>query len=154
VSDVPEIFLDYKASVPSNMTGGVPAIALPGAPGVQLADLGIFIPPPVPMPNRVELKGTLGIQALTGTPLAVFRIFRLANGIGPGVQIFNKEQTLEPAPAEAFYTLSFLMIDFNVSASTGFIVYRLTGELSNPIGNTANVVGPVTFTGLAVGNLD
>jgi hypothetical protein len=151
---LPEIFLDYKASEPSNSTGGVPAFPLPGSPGVQLADLGIFIAPPVPAVNRIELKGTVGVQAVTGTPIVIFRIFRLPNGIGPGLEIFNKEQTMEPAPAESFYTMSFLMIDFNVVASTGFIQYVLRGEVSNPVGNTANVVGPVTFTGLAVGNID
>jgi hypothetical protein len=69
------------------------------------------------------------------------------------VEIFNKRFTPEPAPAESFYTISLHMIDFNVVASSGFIVYRLTGEIANLPGNTANVIGPVTFTGLIVGNL-
>jgi hypothetical protein len=151
---MPETFLDYKASVPSSRTGGVPPIALPAPPGTQLADLGISIVPPVPAVNRIELKGTLGLQALTGTPIVIFRIFRQATGAGPQVEIFNKRITPEPAPAESFYTMSFLTIDFNVAASNGFIIYRLTGEVANLPGNTASVVGPVTFTGLAVGNLD
>jgi hypothetical protein len=151
---MPEIVLDYKASEPSNQTGGVPAFALPVSPGIQLADLGIFIVPPVPATNRIELKGTVGLQALTGTPVVVFRIFRLTNGVGPAVEIFNERFKPEPAPAEAFYTASFHTIDFNVAASSGFIVYQLTGEvLPAPVG-TVNVVGPVTFTGLAIGNID
>jgi hypothetical protein len=150
---MPPIFLDYKASVPSNQTGGVAAFALPGPPGIQLADLGLFSPPPIPAVNRIELKGTVGLQALTGRPIVVFRLFRLADGIAPGLEIFNKRFTPEPAPAESFYTISLHMIDFNVAASSGFIVYRLTGEIANIAGNIANVVGPVTFTGLAVGNL-
>lgn len=149
---MPEIFLDYKASEPRSVVGA--PTALPGTPGIQLADLGIFIAPPVTSPNRIELKGTIGLQALTGNPIVVFRIFRLSDGVPPGIQIFNKQQTLEPAPAESFFTISLHMIDFNVPASTGFIVYRLTGEISNFPGNTASVVGPVVFTGLAVGNLD
>jgi hypothetical protein len=151
---MPEIFLDYKASVPSGQTGGIAPIPLPAAPGVQLADLGIFIVSPVPAQNRIELKGTIGFQVLTGRPIALFRIFRLADGTPPGVEIFNKRLTPEPAPSESFYTVSYQMIDFNVAAATGFIVYRLTGEIINLPGNTANVVGPITFTGLAVGNLD
>ena len=148
-----EIVLDYKASVPSNQTGGLPAFALPVG-GTELADLGIFIVPPVPATNRIELKGTVGMQALTGTPVVLLRIFRLDNGMGPAVEIFNKRFTPEPAPAEAFYTASFHTIDFNVAAASGFIVYRLTGEiLPAPVG-TVNVVGPVTFTGLAIGNID
>ncbi|OLS34055.1 hypothetical protein [Bacillus sp. MRMR6] len=150
---MPEIILDYKASEPSNQTGGVPAFPLPVG-GIQLADLGIFIVPPVPATNRIELKGTIGIQALTGTPVVIFRIFRQADGVGPEVEIFNKRVTPEPAPAEAFYTVSFSTIDFNVAASSGFIVYRLRGEVLSVPAGTVNVVGPVTFTGLAVGNID
>lgn len=153
---MPETILDYKASVPSSVTGGITPIAITAAPGVQLADLGIFITPPVPASNRIELKGTVGLQALTGTPTVILRIFQLVNGAGPGLQIFNTEQTLEsaaiPLPGEIFYTLSFHMIDFNVSSSTGFIQYVLTAELG--AGGTANVVGPITFTGLAVDSLD
>lgn len=148
------VILDYKASVPDNQTGGVPPIILPGSPGTQLADLGEFIIPPVPALNRIELKGTIGLQALTGTPIVIFRIFRLANGAPPSVEIFNKRLTPEIAPAESFYTVSFSTIDFNVSASTGFIVYQLTGEIANTGANTASVIGPVTFTGLAIGYLD
>ena len=150
---MPENILDYKASEPSNQTGGVPAFALPVG-GIQLADLGIFIVPPVPAINRIELKGTVGLQALTGTPVVFLRIFRQVNGVGPDVEIFNTRFTPEPAPAEAFYTASFQMIDFNVAASSGFIVYKLRGEvLLAPVG-TVNVVGPITFTGLAIGNID
>jgi hypothetical protein len=150
---MPEIILDYKASEPSNQTGGAPAIPLPAA-GVQLADLGLFIQPPIPATNRIELKGTVGLQALTGAPVVFFRIFRQANGVGPDVEIFNKRFTPEPAPAESFYTVSFSTIDFNVAAASGFIVYKLRGEvLAAPVG-TANVIGPITFTGLALGNID
>lgn len=150
---MPEIILDYKASEPSNQTGGTPAIPLTPA-GVQLADLGIFFTPPGPATNRIELKGTVGLQALTGTPVVFLRIFRQANGVGPDVEIFNKEFTPEIAPAETFYTISFSTIDFNVAASSGFIVYKLRGEvLAAPVG-TANVIGPITFTGLAIGNID
>ncbi|UQD51861.1 exosporium protein C [Bacillus methanolicus] len=150
---MPEIILDYKASEPSNQTGVVPAFALPVG-GTQLADLGIFIVPPVPAINRIELKGTVGLQALTGTPVVFLRIFRQVNGMGPDVEIFNARFTPEPSPAEAFYTASFLTIDFNVSAATGFIIYKLRGEILAAPAGTVNVVGPVSFTGLAVGNID
>lgn len=150
---MPEIILDYKASEPSNQIGGAPAFALPVG-GVQLADLGIFIVPPVPAINRIELKGTVGLQALTGTPVVFIRIFRQVNGVGPDVEIYNDRFTPEIAPAEAFYTTSFHMIDFNVSAATGFIVYKLRGEVLAAPAGTVNVVGPVSFTGLAVGNID
>jgi len=145
--------LDYKASVPSSTSGGIAPIALPAAPAsIQLADLGIFIVPPVPSSNRIELKGTVGLQALTGNSNVVLRIFRLADGVSPGLEIFNKTLTAESAPAETFYTASFSTIDFNVSASTGFIVYNLTGEVTSAE-TSASVIGPIAFTGLAIGNV-
>lgn len=150
---MPEIILDYKASEPSNQTGGGAPIALPVG-GVQLADLGIFIVPPVPISNRIELKGTVGLQALTGNPVVFIRIFRQVNGMGPDVEIYNDRFTPEIAPAETFYTTSFHTIDFNVSAATGFIVYKLRGEVLSAPAGTAQVVGPISFTGLAVGNID
>jgi hypothetical protein len=150
---MPEIILDYKASEPSNQIGGLPAFSLPVG-GIQLADLGIFIVPPVPAANRIELKGTVGLQALTGTPVVFLRIFRQVNGVGPDIEIFNTRFTPEPAPAEAFYTSSFQTIEFNVAASSGFIVYKLRGEVLAAPAGTVNVVGPITFTGLAVGNID
>ncbi|NWQ42661.1 exosporium protein C [Bacillus sp. EB106-08-02-XG196] len=150
---MPEIILDYKASRPSNQTGKFPPISLPVG-GTELAGLGLFIVPPVPADNRIELKGTLGLQALSGTPVVFLRIFRQVNGVGPEIEIFNTRFTPEPAPAEAFYTTSFQAIDFNVAGSNGFIVYKLRGEvLASPAG-TVNVVGPITFTGLAIGNID
>lgn len=151
---MPEIILDYKASLPSNQTGGGPAFALLVTPGIQLADLGIFMVPPVPAENRVELKGTVGIQVLSGTPVVRFRITRLEDGVGPEVEIFNKQFTPEPAPAEAFYTASFHTIDINVAAASGFIVYRLMGEILPAPAGSVNVVGPISLTGIAIGNID
>lgn len=148
-----EVILDYKASEPSSFTNGGAPVPLPLA-GVQLADLGIFIAPPIPVSNRVELKGTVGIQALSGNPVVTFRIFRLTDGIGPGVEIFNKRLTAEPAPAESFYTVSFHMIESDVAAASGFIVYQLFGEVTNAPAGTASAIGPITFTGLAIGGLD
>ncbi len=149
-----EILLDYKSSVPSNQTNGTPPFPLPVTPGIQLADLGIFITPPVPATNRIELKGTVGLQAVTGAPVVFLRIFRQVNGMGPEVEIFNTRFTPEPAPFEEFYTASFDTIDFNVTAASGFIVYRLTGEVLAAPAGTVNVVGPISFTGLAIGNID
>jgi hypothetical protein len=153
---MPEIILDYKASQPSNQTGGTPAFPLPVSPalGIQLADLGIFMMPPIPTINRIELKGTVGLQAVSGTPVVEFQLTRQPDGVGPEIEIFNKRFTLEPAPAEGFYTASFHTIDFNADAASGFIVYRLRGRvLDVPVG-VVNVVGPITFTGIAVGNID
>ncbi|MDG0812231.1 exosporium protein C [Cohnella rhizosphaerae] len=144
--------LDYKASVPSSVLGGTAPLTIPVAPGLQLANLGIFIVPPVPLSNRVELKGTVGIQATAGNPAITIRVFRVPDNVGSGIQIFSKALNVESgALAERFYTASFSTIDFNVAAATGFIVYNLTIEASAAA--SANVIGPITFTGLAIGNV-
>ncbi|MDO7905381.1 hypothetical protein Q5741_03020 [Paenibacillus sp. JX-17] len=142
--------LDFKASVPANQFGSITPIPLPITPGVLLADLGIFIVPPVPQPNRVDLKGTIGLNSITAaSPTVTIRIFRLNDNTGPGVEIFNKRLTVEgSANTELIYTASFSTIDFNVAPTSGFVVYQLFAE-SSAVG-TVTVVGPVTFTGLAV----
>ncbi|MDN8592601.1 hypothetical protein Q0V21_28165 [Paenibacillus sp. 11B] len=144
--------LDYKASVPSNQIGGIADIPLTVSPGVQLADLGIFITPPIPAVNRVELKGTLGLQGISGNPIVTVTITRLPDNIGPGSVIFTKQINIEAqALTEIFYTSSFSTIDFNVTSATGLIVYTLTAQIA-AAGNVANVVGPITFTGMAIGS--
>ena len=79
--------LDYKASVPTSTIGGIAPIVIPVSPGIQLADLGIFIVPPVPPTNRVDLKGTVGLEGIAGNPIVTLKIFRLTDGISPGIEI-------------------------------------------------------------------
>lgn len=141
-----EQILDYKASVP-NSTASSTLITVPLSPSnVQLADLGLFLTPPVPMPNRVRLIATVGIQNLSNTiQQVVFRVFRDGN------PIFSTQQGLEPPDDEQFYTVSMQALDFNVPS--GFHVYTLTVErLTATAGDV--VVGPITFTCLAIGPID
>lgn len=130
--------LDYKASVPNNSIGGT--IAVPTAPSsVQLADLGLFLVPPAPASNRVELKATVGLFVTSGAVAqVVLRIFRDGN------LIFTTQQGLDTN--EDLYTVTFQAIDFNVAS--GFHVYTLTAEL---LAGVAVVDGPVVFSGLALG---
>lgn len=141
-----EQVLDFKASVPSNTNGGSPPLLINAAPfpPLVLADLGIFLTPPAPASNRVELVATVGIRAISGVPRILFQITRDGN------IIFTTAASAEPS-FDNFYTVTFETVDFNVSS--GFHVYTLTAQVVNPPA-TANVVGPVTFSGLAIGPVD
>lgn len=141
-----EQILNYKASEPSNATGGIAAIPIPASPAnTVLADLGIFLAPPAPQPNRVRLIATVSLQTTAiGVDQILFRIFRDGN------QIFNTQQSVDFVGFENFYTVSMQAIDFNVSS--GFHVYTLTVERLT--GTNTVVVGPITFSGLAIGPID
>jgi len=139
-----EKILDYKASVPNSNTSTA-LIPIPASPtNVQLADLGLFLSSPVPMPNRVRLIATIGIHNLSNDVVQVlFRVFRDGN------EIFNTQQGLEDGFSERNYTVSLQALDFNVSS--GFHKYTLTAE-GLTLGDV--VIGPITFTGLAIGPID
>lgn len=91
--------------------------------------------------NRVDLVATVGVRGVTGIAQILFRIFR------DGREIFNTLQGIESADSEQNYAVTFQAEDRNVR--TGTHVYRVTAE--NRTANTrADVVGPVSFSGLAV----
>lgn len=137
-----EQILDFKASEPANGQTGFTPVAIPVAPiaPVQLADLGISLSfsPPAPTTNRVELVATVGVRASAASQLR-FRILR------DGSEIFNTVEGVESF--EGFYTVTFETIDFNVPL--GFHTYTLDAQIISATGN-AQVVGPITFSGLAV----
>jgi len=92
-------------------------------------------------PNRVDLVATVGVRGVTGIAQVLFRIFR------DGREIFNTQQGIESAGSEQNYAVTFQAEDRNVSA--GAHVYTVTAE--NLTANTrADVVGPISFSGLAV----
>ncbi len=150
------IVLDYKAAVPSNSFGGSPPINIPQIPNqLQIADLGLFLPQLTPSVegNRVLLSANVGISAQLGSLFnnaVIFRIYR------DGEEIFNTTVDLQNTPVLPAH-------DYNVTISTideaipfGFHVYQLVVQAA--IANSApgvftiaQVVGPVTFSGLAVG---
>ncbi|UQD51863.1 exosporium protein C [Bacillus methanolicus] len=153
------VVLDYKASVPSNTFGGNPAVNIPQIPTqLQLADLGMFLPEITPSSesNRVFLFADVGISSQLGSffnNAVIFRIYR------DGVEIFNTTvglQNTPPASPPHDYNVTFNTIDEGVPF--GFHVYQLTAQAL--IANTApmvftiaQVVGPVTFSGLALGTV-
>ena len=149
------VVLDYKAAVPSNSFGGVATVTVPQVPTqLQVADLGLFLPQltPASANNRVYLFADVGINAAAGSLFnnaVIFRIYR------DGVEIFNTTTGIQSAVGAASdYNVTFSTIDEGVPF--GFHVYQLTvqaliANTAAPVFTIAQVVGPVTFSSLAVG---
>lgn len=150
------VILDYKASVPDNTFGGAAPQPIPQIPNqLLLADLGMFLSELTPSAasNRVYLSADVGIRSQLGSLFnnaVFFRIYR------DGQEIFNTSVGLQATPVLPAhdYNITFNMIDEGVPF--GFHVYQLIVQAA--IANTnlavftiAQVVGPVTFSGLAVG---
>jgi hypothetical protein len=150
------VILDYKASVPDNTFGGAAAQPIPQIPNqLLLADLGMFLSELTPSAasNRVYLSADVGISSQLGSLFnnaVFFRIYR------DGQEIFNTTVGVQNTPVLPAhdYNVAFNMIDEGVPF--GFHVYQLTAQAviaNSNIGvfTMAQVVGPVTFSGLAVG---
>lgn len=106
----------------------------------HVASLRISIPTNS-QPNRVELVATVGVRGITGIGQILFRVSR------DGTEIFNTVAGIESTGSEQNYVVTFQAIDRNVA--TGSHLYVLTAENLTP--NTiVNVVGPVSFSALAV----
>lgn len=135
-------FLDYQATEPLSSFNPDNAFTIPQAPfKILLASIQINIPLTATSNNRVELISTVGVSGITNIAQIVFRIFR------NGREIFNTQNGAESAGSEQNYAFTFQAIDFNLASGTNF--YQLTTE--NTIPNTqANVVGPLSFSGLAI----
>lgn len=92
--------------------------------------------------NRVELIATIGVDGITGTSQVLFRIFR------DNIEIFNTQVGFESTDSEQFYVQTFQAIDQNVGSVTH--EYSLTAE-NLTSGASAEVVGPLSFSALAIG---
>jgi hypothetical protein len=145
------VILDYKASVPSSFFSGTPAVTIPQTPTqLQIADLGMALPEITPSAagNRVMLFADVGVRNLG--PLfnnaVVIHIYR------DGKEIFNTDVGLQiPGAVTSDYNLSISTIDEQVPF--GFHVYQLTVQaVIQTAQSTAQVVGPITFSGLGLGS--
>ncbi|MFB5191992.1 hypothetical protein [Alicyclobacillus fastidiosus] len=129
---------DAGTSTPGTTNGSL-SRAIPGTPSnIVLAAFGVATGA---APNKVLLSATVGISATLLTPDVLFSIIR-----DTGV-IFT---TLAEASVSATQdeTVSFSAVDSNVPA--GYHSYQLVATVTNPSLNSANVVGPVTFTGISL----
>lgn len=92
-------------------------------------------------PNRVDLVVSVGVRGVKGVGQIRFRIFR------DGKEIYNTQQGIESAGSEQNYVVTFQAEDRNVKAGTHG--YTVTAE--NVAAKTrVDVVGPISFSGLAV----
>lgn len=134
--------LDKAAAQPRNRFNLARSFIIRRSPGrSRLAVFVIRIPVLNAQPNRVELVASVGVRGVTGIAQILFRIFR------DGIEIFNTMQGIESVGSEQNYVVTFQAIDKNVRS--GRHVYTVTAE--NQTANTrVDVVGPVSFSGLAV----
>jgi len=134
--------LDYQATEPLSTFNPETAFPIPQAPfKVLLASIQINIPGTASRNNNVELLASIGVAGVTDISQIVFRVFR------NGKEIYNTQDGVESAGSEQNYIFTFQAIDSNLPAGTSF--YQVFAENITP--NTqANVVGPVSFSGLAI----
>ncbi|ANC08357.1 MULTISPECIES: exosporium protein ExsC [Bacillus cereus group] len=134
--------IDYQATQPLSKTGET-TFAIPSSPNKAiLANLKLRIPSRDSRNNRVELIATIGVDGITGTSQVLFRIFR------DNIEIFNTQVGFESTDSEQFYVQTFQAIDQNVGSVTH--EYSLTAE-NLTSGASAEVVGPLSFSALAIG---
>ena len=136
--------LDYQATEPLSSFNPAIGFPIPVTPfSVPLASIQLTIPSSAAGNNKVELFSTVGAEGISNSSQVVFRIFR------NGQEIFNTQTGVEPPVAsEVNYNLTFQSIDFNLPS--GVNLYQLTAENIN-FNALANIVGPVSFSGLAIG---
>ncbi|MGE7675270.1 exosporium protein C [Lysinibacillus sp. NPDC094403] len=134
--------LDYQATEPLSTFNPETAFPIPQAPfRVLLASIQINIPGTASRNNNVELLASVGVTGVTNISQLVFRIFR------NGKEIYNTQNGAESAGSEQNYIFTFQAIDSNLVAGANF--YQVFVENITP--NTqANIVGPISFSGLAI----
>ncbi|EJQ60840.1 exosporium protein ExsC [Bacillus mycoides] len=134
--------IDYQATQPINKTGET-TFVIPHSPNKAiLANIKLKISRSDSRNNRVELIATVGVKGITDISQILFRIFR------DNTEIFNTQVGIESTDSEQFYAQTFQAIDKDVSCGTH--EYSLTVEnLTNAA--SADVVGPLSFSGLAIG---
>ncbi|MBE5108422.1 exosporium protein C [Bacillus thuringiensis] len=134
--------IDYQATQPINKTNET-TLAIPASPDrAILANIKLKFSRRDSRNNRVELIATVGVEGITGISQVLFRIFR------DNIEIFNAQVGIESTDSEQFYVQTFQAIDQNVSCGTH--EYSLTVE-NLTSGASADVVGPLSFSGLAIG---
>lgn len=133
--------LDYQAKQPRSFANRATATRIPQSPNRLTLTLPIRITSI--RSNKVELIASVGVRGVTGISQILFRIFR------DGREIFNTIQGIESTGSEQNYILTFQAIDFNVPIGTHR--YSLTAE-NIQANTTAEVIGPVSFSALAISN--
>ncbi|WP_313432032.1 exosporium protein C [Siminovitchia terrae] len=135
--------IDYEATEPVRKVDRIRPIPITHSPKkLKLAHITITIPRRDANENDVELIATVGVRGVTGTSQLLFKIFR------DGKEIFRTQVGIESDPAsEVNYVETFQTIDMDVGK--GKHRYQVTVENITP-GTEAAVVGPISFSGLAI----
>ncbi len=139
--------IDYQATEPVNRVNQMRPVTIPHSPKrLVLATIRLTIPRRDANNNHVELIGTVGVRGVTGTSQLLVKIFR------DGKEIFRAQEGVESdVTSEVNYVVTVQAIDTNVGQ--GSHTYQLTVEnMTN--GTEAAVVGPISFSGLAVAHSD
>ena len=135
--------IDYKATEPVSKVDQISPKMIPHSPKrLTVAHINITIPRRNEKDNNVELIATVGVRGVTGTSQLLFKIFR------DDKEIFRAQEGVESDPeSEVNYIATFQAIDMDVNKGTHR--YQVTVEnMTN--GTVAAVVGPVSFSGLAI----
>jgi hypothetical protein len=135
--------IDYQATEPIRKVNNNNPITIPHSPrNIVLASIRITIPRENSNRNHVELIATVGVRGITGTSQILFKIFRDGN------EIFRAQEGIEADPeSELNYIATVQAIDTNVRG--GSHLYQVIAQnITN--GTEAAVVGPISFSGLAV----
>jgi hypothetical protein len=139
--------IDYQATEPVRKVNNNNPVAIPHSPKrIVLASIHINVPRRDANKNRVELIATVGVRGVSGTSQILFKIFR------DGKEIFRAQEGVESDPtSEVNYIVTVQAINMNVGQ--GVHLYQVTAEnITN--GTEAAVVGPISFSGLAVASDD
>ncbi|MDR4947073.1 exosporium protein C [Neobacillus cucumis] len=135
--------IDFQATEPIRKVKNNKPVSIPHSPNlIVLTTINITVPRRNANNNSVELIATVGVRGVSDTSQILFKIFR------DGKEIFRAQEGIEADPtSEVNYIVTFQAIDMNLGQGTH--LYELTAEnITN--GTEAAVVGPISFSGLAV----
>lgn len=128
--------VNYNSSVPTNFNDSINRNVTVSP--IAVAQFGISIPT---TNTNVVLLGSVGFRSTLGVPEILFKVLRGSTVIGSTLS--------SPLAAGEFGNVPISFVDRNVPIGTH--AYTLTAELTtNSITTNANIVGPVTLTGLAI----
>ena len=135
--------IGFAASVPSSTSGSLSRTIPLNPNSIVLSQFGFYINQNA---DQIFLNATVGVQAAIVNPTITFRIFDENNRL-----VFSTTEQMQLSVGQA-QTISFQAID--TARPLGFRVYTLTASSTDllPILTGATVIGPLTFSALALSN--
>ncbi|MRR42330.1 exosporium protein C, partial [Bacillus anthracis] len=136
--------IDYQGIQPIKKTDAT-TYTIPNSPNKAiLVNIELKIPLKYSRNNRIELITTIGFKSVTNRSQLFVRIFR------NDIDIFNTQVSIGSTDYKQYSVETFQTIDKNVSS--GIHEYTLTVEnLTSDA--SADVIGPLSFSGLAIGQV-